>query len=257
MQKELVSIITPTYNSVQFIADTIKSIQAQTYTNWELLITDDCSTDDTVAIVEEYMQKDNRITLFRFKENMGSGVARNNSIKEARGRYIALCDSDDRWYPEKLEKQLALMRDKDCAFCYSSYMTCNEEGTINGIIVCRNNENFATIKRDCKIGCLTAIYDTAKVGKVYMPHMRKRQDWGLMIKVMQKCEIAYGIKEPLAIYRKHSQSISADKKSLIKYNISLYHEILGWSNLRSSLFFGLVFMPTYIYKKLLIKLYNY
>ena len=103
---ELVSIITPSYNSAAYIAEMIESILAQTYTNWELLITDDCSTDDSVKIIESYATKDSRIKLFRLASNSGAGIARNKSIEEARGRYIAFCDSDDLWKPQKLEKQV-------------------------------------------------------------------------------------------------------------------------------------------------------
>jgi len=122
----LVSIITPSYNSSSFIAETIESILSQTYLNWELLITDDCSTDRSVEIIERYIQRDSRIKLFRLEKNCGAGVCRNRSISEAKGRFIAFCDSDDRWCPEKLEKQLAFMRGKDCALSYTSYMTCDE-----------------------------------------------------------------------------------------------------------------------------------
>ena len=108
---DLVSIITPSYNSSSFIAQTIESILSQTYVNWELLITDDCSTDNTRDIVEYYQRKDSRIKFFQLKQNAGAAVARNHSIRMARGRYIAFCDSDDRWYPEKLEKQLAFMKE--------------------------------------------------------------------------------------------------------------------------------------------------
>ena len=252
----LVSIITPTYNSVDFIEETINSIQSQTYPYWELLITDDCSIDNTCEIIEKYAAMDSRIKMYRQPKNLGAGAARNNSIKEAKGRYIAFCDSDDRWYPDKLEKQLAFMQKMDCGLSYTSYITCNEIGENEGIIVCRRKETFASTKRDDKIGCLTAMYDTEKVGKIYMPLIRKRQDWGLMLNVLEKCNVAYGIKEPLAIYRLRSNSISSNKKSLVKYNIGLYQEVLGWSKIRASLFFCFVFMPSYIAKKVFVSMYN-
>lgn len=256
MNQCLVSIITPSYNSSQYIAETIESILAQTYTNWELLITDDCSTDNSRDIIQEYCAKDSRIKLYCLPENGGAGVARNNSIKEAQGRFIAFCDSDDCWYPNKLEKQVAFMQRMHCGLSYTSYMTSNEAGELEGIVLCRKQETFATNKRDDKIGCLTAMYDTAIVGKVYMPLIRKRQDWGLMLNVLRKCNIAYGIKEPLAIYRLRENSISSDKLSLIKYNIGLYREVLGWTKFRATLFFFVVFLPSYFAKKILIKLYN-
>lgn len=256
MNNTLVSIITPTYNSGEFIAETIDSILSQSYKNWELLITDDCSKDNTIEIIEQYIKEDRRIKLFKLEKNSGAGVARNNSISKAQGRYIAFCDSDDRWYPEKLERQLLFMQKLGCDFSYSSYLTCTEEGENNGIIVCPKQITFNSNLKDCKIGCLTAIYDTQKIGKIYMPLIRKRQDWGLWMKVLKECKIGYGIKEPLAIYRLCNNSISSNKKSLIKYNIGVYQEVLGWSKLRATLFFIFCFTPAYIKKRLVNRIIN-
>ena len=256
MMNKLVSIITPTYNSEEFVSETIDCIIAQTYQDWELLITDDCSTDSTRKIVREYVEKDSRIRLFTLEHNSGAGAARNNSLEHAGGRYIAFCDSDDRWTPDKLEKQLAFMQEKDCALSYASYHICNEEGNIKGLMKCRAKETFASMKRDDKMGCLTVVYDTEKVGKVPFPLLRKRQDWGMKLLVLQKCKVAYGISEPLAIYRKRSDSISRNKLSLVKYNIAVYEQVLGWSSLHARLFFFLVFMPTYIVKRITNKISN-
>lgn len=252
----LVSIITPAYNSADLIAETIESILAQTFTDWELLITDDCSKDNTVEIVKSYAEKDSRIKLFQLEKNGGGGVARNNSIAQAQGRYIAFCDSDDCWYPTKLEKQLAFMQQQDCALSYSSYMTCDERGTINGIIVAPNTVTYKSSLKDNKIACLTGMYDSEKVGKVFLPLIRKRQDWGLWIKVLSKCQKAEGIKEPLALYRLREGSISSNKFDLIKYNVGLYQEVLGWSKLRAFLFFIFGFIPSFIKKKIIVAAYN-
>lgn len=256
MQSDLISIITPSYNCAHYIGKTIESIQAQTYKNWELLITDDCSTDGSREIISEYIKEDPRIKLFTLNANSGAGIARNNSIREAEGRFIAFCDSDDRWYPDKLEKQLQYMSENRCGMCYSSYMTCNEEDEITGIVVCRNKETLSSLKKDDKIGCLTIIYDTTKVGKVFMPPLRKRQDWAMKLKVLQICKVANGIKEPLAYYRLRENSISRNKLSLIKYNIAVYQEVFGWTKFRSFLFFIFVFMPSYFLKRLGLKYIN-
>ena len=252
----LVSIITPSYNSSRFISQTIESILSQTYSNWELLITDDCSTDNTRKIVESYQQKDPRIRFFQLKENSGPGIARNHSIEMAKGRFIAFCDSDDRWYPEKLEKQLAFMAKKRCMLSYTSYMTCDENNTITGIVVCDRQIDYQSLKRDDGIGCLTAIYDSSVLGKIYLPNMRKRQAWGLWLKIMKECKIAYGMKEPLAIYRIHSNSISHNKFNLVNYNIAIYQHVLGYSWCRAywAFFFG--FLPSYFWKKLRLYLVN-
>lgn len=245
----LVSIITPSYNSSSFIAETIESILSQTYLNWELLITDDCSTDRSVEIIERYIQRDSRIKLFRLEKNCGAGVCRNRSISEAKGRFIAFCDSDDRWRPEKLEKQLAFMREKDCALSYTSYMTCDESGKISSIVIGKRRETYFSMRCDNRIGCLTAVYDTEKVGKVFMPELRKRQDWGLWLTILRRCEVAYGLKEPLAIYRIHSNSISRNKGALMKYNISVYKTVLGYSPMASYLYFFILFLPSYFSDK--------
>ena len=120
MSEALVSIIMPSYNAAQYVAASIDSILAQTYHNWELIITDDCSTDGTQVILQDYARRDERVRLFLFDTNQGSGATRNKCIEEAHGRYIAFCDSDDRWLPEKLEKQIAFMQQHDYAFTFAS-----------------------------------------------------------------------------------------------------------------------------------------
>lgn len=250
----LVSIITPSFNSVDFIVDTIEAILKQTYPYWELLITDDCSTDNSVKIIEEYTRKDARIKLQKLEKNSGAGVCRNKSIEAAKGRYIAFCDSDDVWMPQKLEKQLAFMEKKGCALTYSSYILMDEDRNEKGIMVCMRKIDFASMKRDDGIGCLTAMYDTEKVGKMYMSSIRKRQDWGLWLEILAKCKVAYGIKEPLAYYRIRSGSISNNKFALVKHNINVYRTILKFSALKAYLFFLFVFIPTYLWKKLKIRI---
>lgn len=253
MQNDLVSVIMPSYNSAEYIAQSIESVIKQTYPHWELLITDDCSTDNTVEIVKQYAQKDNRIKLFVLKENSGAAVARNNSIKEAQGRYIALLDSDDLWLPEKLEKQLAFMQNNGYEFCYSSCLIFyNDSKKDYGLSISRRKEDFNSIKRVDRIPALTTIYDTKNIGKIYMPNLRKRQDWAFKIQILQKCKYAYGMKEPLAIYRVREGSLSKKKLGLFKYHIAVYRQVLNWSFIRSSLFFICVFLPTHL-KKLLIR----
>lgn len=252
----LVSIITPSYNSSKFIAETIEGVLKQSYSNWELLITDDSSTDKSIEIINKYVRQDSRIKLLKLDVNSGAGVCRNKSIEAAKGRYIAFCDSDDVWMPQKLEKQLTFMEKMDCALSYSSYMQMDEEGNEEGIVVCNKKITFASLKRDCGIGCLTAIYNTDKIGKVYMSTLRKRQDWGLWLEILKKSKIAYGLKEPLAYYRIRKGSISNNKFNLIKYNINVYRLILGFSLLKSYFFFFFLFMPYYIWKKIKFKINN-
>ena len=249
----LVSIITPTYNSLQFIADTIQSILNQTYTNWELLITDDCSTDGTWELLQKYQNQDDRIKIFRLEKNSGSGVARNNSIKNAQGRFIAFCDSDDQWLPDKLSKQIFFMKKKDCALSYSSYKVIDEFGNNQGQVLSKEKVDYKIMLRNNYIGCLTAMYDTQKVGKLYMPEIRKRQDWALWLKILKMTDTAYGIRETLAIYRKHNNSVSTNKIKLIKYNYEIYRNIENFSLIKSLakifVFFFYYFRAKKIFKR--------
>lgn len=252
----LVSIITPSFNCAEFIGETIESILAQTYQNWELLITDDCSTDNSRDVIEQYAARDPRIKLLRLEKNSGAGIARNKSISEALGRFIAFCDSDDRWLPAKLERQLEAMAQSGKKVCYSSYYTCDENGNNTGIVVAYKTINYREICRDDSIGFLTCIYDTNGIGKIFLPSLRKRQDWGMKILLMQKCREAIGIIEPLAIYRLRSNSLSGDKRRLVKYNVKVYREVLHYNAVHAWLKFLFDFMPHYIAKRLRLKIIN-
>ena len=251
MTDGLVSILTALYNSEDYIASTIESVLAQTYTNWEMIITDDCSTDNGPAIVEQYAAKDSRIRLLRLDKHSGPGIVRNTSLMAAKGRYIAMLDSDDRWQPEKLERQLSLMKEKQCGLVYSSYYTCDENGHITGLVKCRRRIPYWRIVCDNAIGFLTMMYDREKTGDVSFPEISKRQDWGFNIKLLKKCRIAYGIKEPLASYCRRSGSVSSAKFTLIKYNVSIYRQIMGYSAVRAVLTFTFIFLPFYFGKKVL------
>lgn len=249
MIEGLVSVIMPTYNASQFLAESIECILNQTYTNLELLITDDCSKDPKVrAIIEEYAKKDNRVKPFFFSENKGPGCARNNSIENAQGQYIAFCDSDDRWFPDKLEKQIAFMKEKDCCLSFASYLECNENDEECGMVVAPAHLTLTALKHDNKIGCLTAIYDVSKHGKFYMPTIRKRQDWALFLTIMKECKEAYAITEPVAYYRIVQNSVSRNKFKLVKYNVKVYEQVFGYSTPIAYLYFLFVFMPCYTTK---------
>lgn len=248
--KELVSVVMPTFNVGSVLKESIESILQQTYNNIELLITDDCSTDETtLEILRYYQKKDSRVRVCYQKENKGAGVARNNCIKRATGRYIAFCDSDDRWMADKLEKQILFMKNKQCALSYSSYILCDNNDIERGVVIAPEKITFSMLKRDNKIGCLTAIYDIRRLGaKYYMPSMRKRQDWAMFLAILKKCRIAYGMSEPLAYYRIRGGSLSTNKFSLIKYNARVYQDVLGFSSFKSYLYLTFVFTPSYFAK---------
>jgi len=250
VEQDLVSVIMPTYNASKYLADSIDSVLNQTYKNIELLITDDCSPEaDTHKILERYKNKDTRIKIFYQKENLGSGAARNISIENAKGRYIAFCDSDDKWFPEKLEKQIAFMKEKQCALCCTSYIRFRDKEHRKEICIAQEVITYNDMLCDNKIGCLTAIYDIEKLGRKYfMPTIRKRQDWAMFLTIIRSCRYAYGMKEPLAYYRIRENSVSSNKISLLKYNANVYQEILGYSKIKSYLYLFLLFLPTYALK---------
>jgi glycosyltransferase involved in cell wall biosynthesis len=234
MRNKLVSIITPLYNSGDFISETIDSILSQTYQNWELIIVDDCSIDNGVKIVKKYQENNDNIKLVQLSKNSGAAVARNKGIKKAKGKYIAFLDSDDLWHPEKLEKQISFMEKNDYAFTYTNYQKISESGGFTDVIVESPSKlDYKKALHTNYIGCLTTIYDTKKLGKVYMPEIRKRQDYGLWLKILKKVN-GYGLNENLAYYRVRDNSVSANKFKLIKYNWRLYRDIENLSVLRSS-----------------------
>ncbi|MDR2556522.1 MAG: glycosyltransferase [Bacteroidales bacterium] len=224
---DLVSIITPAYNASGFISEMIESVRAQTYSEWELLITDDCSTDNTVEIVRGFIEKDPRIKLFLLQKNEGAGNARNRSIEEAKGRYIAFCDSDDLWIPQKLELQIDAMQKTGVTFLHSNFYVIDSN---NNIITLRKRfEKIsypAVFLMDFISTTSCVIYDTAVAGKFYMRPIRKRQDWLYFIDVLKMLRKAYCIQEPLVCWRKHDKSLSSKKRSLFKYHYKVYHEYL-------------------------------
>jgi glycosyltransferase involved in cell wall biosynthesis len=245
---DLVSIITPTYNSEKYITETIKSIQGQTYTNWELLITDDCSTDQTIDIIKSFQKGDKRIKLFLLNKNQGAGVARNNSIKEANGRYIAFCDSDDLWKEHKLSKQIKFMKENQVFFTYCSYEIVNEKREYIQTIIPPPIITYNDLLSWCWVGCLTAIYDTKILGKKYFPKIRKRQDYILWLKILREINQTKGLLEPLATYTKRQGSISSNKLGLVKYNYLVYKKGLGYNSFKSLILLGR-YLCKYIIKK--------
>lgn len=222
--KDLVSIITPTHNSSSFISQTIDSVLAQTYGNWEMIIVDDCSTDNTVQIVEDYLKKDSRIRLIRLGKNCGPAVARNRAIEEAMGRYIAFLDSDDIWLPEKLEKQTAFMRENDVDLCYSSYYIIDENGSEKGVFITKEKATYWDLLKTCCIGNLTAIYDAERLGKQYMEDVG-HQDYTLWLKILKGGATAAGILEPLAKYRIRSKSVSSNKIKAARWQWHIYRNV--------------------------------
>ena len=230
----LVSIITPTFNSQLFIKDTFASITSQTYTNWEWIVVDDSSSDDTFTILEHFKLLDDRVKLFRNETNMGAAVSRNKAIKKASGKFIAFLDSDDLWSNNKLEKQISFMNETKIAFSYSAYSIMDEAGKdTKKIIDPPNKLDYPTLLKENQIGCLTAIYDQEILGKCYMPLIRKRQDYGLWLSVLKKTPYAYKAPGLLAVYRIRNESVSSSKFNLLQYNYRLFREFENLSVFKS------------------------
>jgi len=225
MNSKLVSIITPSYNSSKFIEETIVSVQNQTYTNWEMLITDDGSTDNSIQIIRCLSKQDSRIKIFSIK-NSGPAVAINNSIKNAKGSFLAFLDSDDLWLPEFLSTSISQISTSE-GFVFSSYKRCNEitlEEQFTDFIV-PEKVTYMDILKTNSISCLTAFIDIEKLGKYFMPNIMYRQDMGLWLQYLKKINHAVGIKKPLAIYRIREESLSRNKKNLLLHQWSFYRKI--------------------------------
>lgn len=222
----LVSVITPAYNAERFIAETIESVLAQTYSNWEMIIVDDSSTDRTVEIVQTYVDRDERIKLHQLEKNSGSGIARNRAMDLAKGRFIAFLDSDDLWMPEKLERQIKFMLDNDIAFSFTKYVRMKEDGTVtNAITDAPLKVTYDDLMKHCVIGCLTVVLDRSKIGEERMMEIRTRQDYVFWLTLTKKGFIAYGLPEVLAKYRLVEHSISSNKLKAARQNWRVYYKI--------------------------------
>ncbi|WP_010180000.1 glycosyltransferase family 2 protein [Glaciecola sp. HTCC2999] len=226
-----VSIVTATYNSIKYIGETYASILNQSYSNWEWLVTDDCSLDGTYEWLLEKSKEDSRIVIFRNKENLGAGASRNVSIGNSTGRYIAFLDSDDLWLPSKLEKQIKFMLNNNIDFCFTYYQKFS--GELDGAEVYSPLKvSYDELLKRNSIGCLTVVYDTNEIGKVYMPTIRKRQDFALWLKILKKVDFAVCIPEVLAKYRVDS-GMTQNKFKLLSYQWSLYRDVLKLPKLKS------------------------
>ena len=235
MEKELVSIITPMYNSGNYIKETIESVLSQTYQNWEMIVIDDGSKDNGPDIVRSYVLNDSRISLFS-QANAGSAAARNNGIRRARGQYIALLDADDLWSPNFLESQIALMNEKQALVVHSSYRRINEKSMeILSPYQARPIVTYKDMQMTNHIACLTGLYDCSKYGKIYLREELKsiRDDYAYWIDAVKLAGVAYGNPKVLASYRVMSTSTTGKKKKLIKAQFNFYYKYQKLGLLRS------------------------
>lgn len=244
-----VSVITPTYNDEQFISETINSVLNQTHQNLELIIIDDCSTDNTRLLISKI--KDSRLRFIKNKSNFGPAYCRNLGIKESRGEYIAFLDGDDVWEPTKIENQLTFMVQNSYDFCYSNFEWINEKSEKIGVL--KTGPKVVTkkmFKKSDYIGCLTAIYKKSIYPDLRIPEdIYKRNDYALWLLLSQKCD-CYLLDETLAYYRKRESSVSSKKKShLFKYHVVLYQKLFNYKTL-TAFYYSIINVFYYFIRKL-------
>ena len=237
----MISIVTPVYNAAAFIRQTIEMVQSQTYTDWELLLVDDGSKDNSVEVVETYLREkpDERVRLIKKGVNEGAALTRNYGIKEAKGRYIAFLDADDVWLSHKLEMQMQFMEDKNAAFVFSAYEFGDEEAVGTGRVV--HVPDKLTYKKALSrtvIFTTTVLIDTEKIAKdlIYMPNVPS-EDSATWWQILRSGQIAYGLDHVLAIYRRPAKSLSSNKLKAIQRIWYLYRNVEKLSLIQSIICF--------------------
>lgn len=233
MYGDLVSVIMPAYNCADFIGESIKSVLNQTYSNFELIIVDDCSTDDTLSVIKQYLAKDKRIRLFKLRKNCGGAIARNTAVDKAKGVYLAFNDSDDIWKPHKLEKQIRFMSENHYDFTCTDYGKTDENSNVQPVVIhCEKQYDYDTVLKKCP-GNSTVIYNCQTLGKFHAVNIRRRNDFVMWLAVIKKAENAYGLQETLSYHRVRSGSISYKKSILLKYQWIVYRKIEKLSVIKS------------------------
>ena len=234
-----ISIILPMYNAMSTLTDTIESVKAQTYNNWELIIVDDCSKDNSKKYAEQYANIDQRIKLFHMQKNSGPGAATRLGFEKATGGLVAFIDADDLWVPDKLEKQIAFMIDNDYEFVCSDYCWVDKDGiSLNKVIKCKDIADYKKVLRTCPIGSSTVVLTSEQLRKVSIPIIRKNNDYALWLQLLRDGTKVYGMHEILMQYRIISSSNSFNKKKMIKYFWEVYRKYEGFSITKSAILLG-------------------
>lgn len=217
----LVSIIMPSYNTAKYIKESIESVISQTYVNWELIIVDDCSTDNTDDVVKQFLS-DTRIKYLKNETNSGAAVSRNRAIKEAQGRWIAFLDSDDLWSPEKLEKQIAFMEENGYVFTFTDYNIQLNGKWLPYVFTGPKVVNKRKLKNYCYFSTITVMYERESIGLVQIIPVKKNNDYAMWLRMIEKAK-AYRLPLCLSSYIKHEGSISAGSKfKLIKHHYIMW-----------------------------------
>lgn len=226
MNEPLVSIITPVYNAEQFLSETIKSIKCQTYSNWELLLVDDCSKDNSAKIIKQFAKSDDRIKYIKLEKNSGASVSRNTGISNAKGRFVAFIDSDDLWEPQKLEVQIKYMIKEKVGFTFTSYRYMKENGDkTNKVAKAPSKINYDGLLKNTIIGCSTVAVDRNIIGDFKMPLVRRGQDTATWLKILRNEKYAYGIEQDLVNYRLVGDSLSSNKVKALRRTWNTYRNV--------------------------------
>ena len=241
MKKEhdLISIIMPVYNCGKYLKQTIESVKKQTYTNWELIIVDDASADNSLKIIQENIQDCiQKVKIIQQTENQGVAIARNTGLEQAQGNYIAFLDSDDIWKENKLEQQLEFMQKNGYGFTYTSYTYLRENG-LKDVKNIPEKLNYKQALKNTAILTSTVMIDTRKISKelLKMPNVRKGQDTATWWQILKQGNIAYGLNKKLTVYRRRSDSLSFKKTSALKRTWNLYRNVEKLSVIKSSYYF--------------------
>lgn len=233
-----VSIITPAYNSGQFLPKTVESVERQTMTDWEMIVVDDCSKDDTYKLACEFAKKDKRIKVVQHKNNSGVAAARNTALDIAAGEYIAFLDSDDQWMPEKLERQLAFMEANRYALTYTSYQIFRSDtGELGKVIKVPPKMTHNAIYGNTIIGCLTVMVNRKMVGEFHMPLINHTEDQCTWQDILSRGYVAYGLQENLALYREGNVSLTNNKGHAMGKQWKTYRKYHKFSIVTSSYYF--------------------
>ena len=223
--KGLVSVIVPVYNAEKWIEDTILSVKSQTYTDWELILVDDGSTDNSVKIMNEFVS--DRIKVINEGGNKSAALARNRGIKEAKGRYICFIDADDLWLNDKLTRELEFMENNGAAFCFTGYEFADVSGVgVQKIVRVPSKITYRQALKNTTIFTSTVMFDMDKLTKedIMMPKVPS-EDTATWWKILRKGIVAYGLDEALTLYRRGSGTLSSNKIEAIKRIWNLYRNV--------------------------------
>ena len=229
----LVSVVMPAHNSQSSLSESVQSVLAQTYRDWELIIVDDASRDGTLELARQLASNDPRIRVLPLEQNVGVAEARNRGIGAALGQYLAFLDSDDLWLPYKLQVQIDFMRSSSAPFSFAQYRRIGRDGSLSNPVKVPRSVDYEGLLRGNSIGCLTVAIDRYQIPEVSMPKI-KHEDYVTWLKILRQGHIAYGIPQDLARYRVTSSSVSSDKRRSASWTWNIYRRVEGLSLLKSA-----------------------